>query len=221
MPRSTRGCAWRTSSARRRWCMAWSARRVRRLCRRAAAPRRARSGVQAPLSAPVLRRPAPAHRHRPRARRAAGVPGVRRGGGGAGRVDPGADPQPVHGPAPRTRPDLPVHQPRPRRGGAPVRPRADHVSRPHRRRARRPRRCSPDPTIPTRRRCSPRCRASRRASGASPRSPAKSPARSTPPSGCHFHPRCPHAMPRCTEEAPRLREIAPGHRSACHLNDAH
>jgi peptide/nickel transport system ATP-binding protein len=41
-----------------------------------------------------------------------------------------------------------------------------------------------------------------------------------PPSGCHFHPRCPHAMPRCREEAPRLREIAPGHVSACHLNDA-
>jgi peptide/nickel transport system ATP-binding protein len=40
-----------------------------------------------------------------------------------------------------------------------------------------------------------------------------------PPSGCHFHPRCPHAMPRCADVAPRLREIAPGHRSACHLND--
>jgi oligopeptide/dipeptide ABC transporter ATP-binding protein len=40
-----------------------------------------------------------------------------------------------------------------------------------------------------------------------------------PPSGCHFHPRCPHAMPRCAEEAPVLRDIAPGHRSACHLND--
>jgi peptide/nickel transport system ATP-binding protein len=40
-----------------------------------------------------------------------------------------------------------------------------------------------------------------------------------PPSGCHFHPRCPHAMPRCSQEAPRLREIAPGHDSACHLND--
>jgi peptide/nickel transport system ATP-binding protein len=39
-----------------------------------------------------------------------------------------------------------------------------------------------------------------------------------PPSGCHFHPRCPHAMPRCSEETPVLREIAPGHRSACHLN---
>ena len=41
-----------------------------------------------------------------------------------------------------------------------------------------------------------------------------------PPSGCHFHPRCPHAMPRCSVEKPLLREIAPGHLSACHLNDA-
>jgi peptide/nickel transport system ATP-binding protein len=41
-----------------------------------------------------------------------------------------------------------------------------------------------------------------------------------PPSGCHFHPRCPHAMVRCREEVPTLKEIAPGRRSACHLNDA-
>jgi peptide/nickel transport system ATP-binding protein len=41
-----------------------------------------------------------------------------------------------------------------------------------------------------------------------------------PPSGCHFHPRCPHAMARCREEAPALKEIAPGRRSACHLNEA-
>jgi peptide/nickel transport system ATP-binding protein len=40
-----------------------------------------------------------------------------------------------------------------------------------------------------------------------------------PPSGCHFHPRCPFAMPRCSVESPTLREIAPGHASACHLND--
>jgi peptide/nickel transport system ATP-binding protein len=40
-----------------------------------------------------------------------------------------------------------------------------------------------------------------------------------PPTGCHFHPRCPHAMPRCREEYPRLREIVPGRLSACHLND--
>jgi peptide/nickel transport system ATP-binding protein len=41
-----------------------------------------------------------------------------------------------------------------------------------------------------------------------------------PPSGCHFHPRCPKAFARCREEAPALREIAPGRLSACHLNDA-
>jgi peptide/nickel transport system ATP-binding protein len=40
-----------------------------------------------------------------------------------------------------------------------------------------------------------------------------------PPSGCHFHPRCPLAMERCRVEVPKLREIAPGQRSACHLND--
>jgi len=40
-----------------------------------------------------------------------------------------------------------------------------------------------------------------------------------PPTGCHFHPRCPHAMPRCRSEIPRLRGIAVRHESACHLND--
>ena len=45
------------------------------------------------------------------------------------------------------------------------------------------------------------------------------PSPSNPPSGCHFHPRCPQAIPRCRSEVPLLREIAQGHRSACHLND--
>jgi peptide/nickel transport system ATP-binding protein len=40
-----------------------------------------------------------------------------------------------------------------------------------------------------------------------------------PPSGCHFHTRCPFAHERCVAERPALREIAPGRRSACHLND--
>jgi peptide/nickel transport system ATP-binding protein len=40
-----------------------------------------------------------------------------------------------------------------------------------------------------------------------------------PPSGCHFHPRCPHAIERCKMERPVLREIAPDRWSACHLND--
>lgn len=40
-----------------------------------------------------------------------------------------------------------------------------------------------------------------------------------PPTGCAFHPRCPHAMARCKAERPLLREITPGQFSACHLND--
>jgi oligopeptide/dipeptide ABC transporter ATP-binding protein len=38
-----------------------------------------------------------------------------------------------------------------------------------------------------------------------------------PPSGCRFHPRCPHAMPRCAVEAPVRKEVAPQHTVACHL----
>ena len=39
-----------------------------------------------------------------------------------------------------------------------------------------------------------------------------------PPTGCHFHPRCPLAGPRCKTQAPRL--VHDGARAAaCHLND--
>jgi oligopeptide/dipeptide ABC transporter ATP-binding protein len=38
-----------------------------------------------------------------------------------------------------------------------------------------------------------------------------------PPSGCRFHPRCPHAMPRCAREVPQRRTVAAGHSVACHL----
>jgi len=40
----------------------------------------------------------------------------------------------------------------------------------------------------------------------------------SPPPGCHFHPRCPHAMALCKEEQPKLLEISPERFSACHLN---
>ncbi len=39
-----------------------------------------------------------------------------------------------------------------------------------------------------------------------------------PPTGCHFHPRCPEATPACGVTAQRLVEIAPGHRVACHVH---
>ena len=41
-----------------------------------------------------------------------------------------------------------------------------------------------------------------------------------PPSGCHFHPRCPKVMERCKTESPAFRQIEVGHWAACHLNDA-
>ena len=37
-----------------------------------------------------------------------------------------------------------------------------------------------------------------------------------PPSGCHFHPRCPYATERCKAEIPQWRELAPGRHVACH-----
>jgi oligopeptide transport system ATP-binding protein len=38
----------------------------------------------------------------------------------------------------------------------------------------------------------------------------------SPPAGCRFHPRCPHAMARCATEEPVLRSTA-GRLVACHL----
>ena len=38
-----------------------------------------------------------------------------------------------------------------------------------------------------------------------------------PPSGCHFHPRCPRATAHCGKEIPLLQERGNGHSVACHL----
>ncbi|MDX6579749.1 MAG: peptide/nickel transport system ATP-binding protein [Gaiellales bacterium] len=54
--------------------------------------------------------------------------------------------------------------------------------------------------------------------------PGSPPNLALPPSGCRFHPRCPHCTPanpalygRQTSERPLLREVEPAHRVACHL----
>lgn len=36
------------------------------------------------------------------------------------------------------------------------------------------------------------------------------------PTGCSFHPRCPHAVERCQREVPQLQVHGHGHRAACH-----
>ncbi len=39
----------------------------------------------------------------------------------------------------------------------------------------------------------------------------------SPPPGCAFHPRCPHAKPLCREAEPPLTEVGPGHTVRCHF----
>ena len=119
----------------------------------------------------------------------------------------------------RVRPDLPVHQPRPRRGPAHLRPGRHHVPRPGGRERPDRGRSSPARTTPTRRRCWPKCRASRQRKRTFHPIKGEIPSPLDPPPGCHFHPRCPHAFDRCRNEVPVLKEIAPGRISACHLND--
>ncbi len=49
--------------------------------------------------------------------------------------------------------------------------------------------------------------------------PGQVPAATHFPSGCRFHPRCPHAMDVCRGEAPELDHGEEGHRVACWLHD--
>ena len=165
------------------------------------------------LSARILRRPAPAHRHRPRAGAQPRADRRRRAGLGARRVDPGADHQPADGPAGRVQALLPVRRPRPRGGRAHQPPRRGDVSRPHRRDDRQAAACSRCRCIPTPRRCCRRCRSPRRSARGRKRVilTGDVPSPINPPPGCHFHARCPYAMPRCQADVPALREVVPGH----------
>jgi oligopeptide transport system ATP-binding protein len=40
----------------------------------------------------------------------------------------------------------------------------------------------------------------------------------SPPSGCRFHPRCPHAMEKCKSVEPALSDLGDGRAVACHLH---
>ncbi len=42
------------------------------------------------------------------------------------------------------------------------------------------------------------------------------PSPANPPSGCYFHPRCPHVVDVCRTDPPELEEISPNHYVSCH-----
>ena len=41
----------------------------------------------------------------------------------------------------------------------------------------------------------------------------------TPPTGCHFHPRCPYAQEICSNQRPQWEDQGNGHFAACHFSD--
>jgi len=47
--------------------------------------------------------------------------------------------------------------------------------------------------------------------------PGRIPSYLDPPSGCRFHPRCPHQMEICSTESPPFFEITNAHQAACYL----
>jgi len=49
--------------------------------------------------------------------------------------------------------------------------------------------------------------------------PGEMPSPLHPPSGCHFHPRCPHAMDICRQIAPAPVRMGSAHKVSCHLYD--
>jgi oligopeptide transport system ATP-binding protein len=164
--------------------------------------------------------PAAADRHRPRARRVAEADRLRRAGVGARRVDPGAGDQPARGSAAEVQPDVSVHRARPvggrahqrsRRRDVPGRiveiaPRAELYTI-----AAHPYTEALLSAVPI---PEPGLKRTRiRLTGDVP-NPIN------PPSGCHFHPRCPKAFDRCKVEDPLLKQVGAKHWAACHLNDA-
>ena len=111
-------------------------------------PGRPQPRARQPLPARVLRRAAPAHRHRPGAGARPRPARARRAGVGARRVDPGRRHQPARGPAGRARPRLPVHRARPLGRAPHLRPRRGDVPRQDRRDRRPPTRSTSAPAHP-------------------------------------------------------------------------
>lgn len=50
--------------------------------------------------------------------------------------------------------------------------------------------------------------------------PGRIPDYLNPPSGCRFHPRCPHVMDICRQQKPPAYQVGEGHEAACFLYDS-
>ncbi len=96
-------------------------------------PRRPVALARESLPARVLRRPATAHRHRPRARPGARPGRLRRARLGPRRLHPGPGAEPAQAAPAGARADLPVRRPQHGRRRAHQRSRRGHVPGPHRR----------------------------------------------------------------------------------------
>ena len=142
----------------------------------------------------------------------------RRAGVRARRLDPGAGAQSDDGSAARNGAGLSVHLAQSGGGRAHQPPHRRDVSRPHRRIYRQAH------AVHAAAASLHRVAA---AGGAGARSERQArqkrvlqgdvPSPINPPSGCHFHTRCPYAVDRCRAETPLLREVKPGQMVACHL----
>ena len=175
---------------------------------------RVAGGAAQRLSAPVLRRHAPARRDRDRAAAPARAADRRRADHRARRHHPVADPRRGAGARRRDRHGADLDHARPRGDRRPRRPHRRDVCGPHRRAGsgrRGARRAAASLYArPDRLGAEPRASAARR----STQIPGMAPSLAHLPPGCAFAPRCARADAVC-DAMPELAELAPAHAARC------